>query len=208
MINNKEVLNRSHWVFDMDGTLTVAVHNFNEIREKLGLEPGLPIIKTLDSMNPEEAFPLRKRLQEIEIELARKAKPAEGLQDLLSILKNKGCELGIVTLNTKENAWITLEVLEIDGFFNEFFVMGRSCTAPKPSPESINKMIQEWNTDGEDTLVIGDFLYDLQMGRNAGTATVHVDPSSQFQWPEMADFQCSSLKELQPDFHKYSKDKS
>ena len=75
--------------------------------------------------------------------------------------------------------------------------MGRSCTEPKPSPEAVQKMIREWDSDLDDTLVIGDFLYDLQMGRNAGTATIHVDPSSDFEWPEMADIQCSSLKELQ-----------
>ena len=197
MPDSKQILNRSHWVFDMDGTLTVAVHNFHEIREELGLEPGLPIVKTLNSMPTEEATPLRQRLQNIEIELARQAQPAEGLEGLLSTLQSKGCKLGIVTLNTRENAWITLETLGIDGFFEDFFVMGRFCSVPKPSPEGVKKMMQEWQTDEDDTLVIGDFLYDLQMGRSAGTATVHVDPTSQFFWPEMADFQCSSLKDLQ-----------
>ena len=197
MSDSKQILNRNHWVFDMDGTLTVAVHKFDEIREELGLEPGLPIVKTLDSMSPEEATPLRLRLQNIEIELARQAQPAEGLEGLLSTLQSKGCKLGIITLNTRENAWITLEALGIDGFFEDFFVMGRFCSLPKPSPEGVKKMMQEWQTDEEDTLVVGDFLYDLQMGRSAGTATVHVDPTSQFLWPEMADFQCSSLKDLQ-----------
>ena len=65
---------------------------------------------------------------------------------------------------------------------------------------SRSKMMREWDSDLDDTLVIGDFLYDLQMGRNAGTATIHVDPSSEFEWPEMADIQCSSLKELQSFF--------
>ena len=82
-------------------------------------------------------------------------------------------------------------------WIEEYFVMGRSCTEPKPSPEAVQKMMKEWDSDLDDTLVIGDFLYDLQMGRNAGTATIHVDPSSEFEWPEMADIQCSSLKELQ-----------
>ena len=85
----------------MDGTLTVAVHKFDEIREELGLEPGLPIVKTLDSMSPEEATPLRLRLQNIEIELARQAQPAEGLEGLLRTLQSKGCKLGIITLNTR-----------------------------------------------------------------------------------------------------------
>ena len=197
MLNQKQILNRRHWVFDMDGTLTVAAHNFDQIREELGLEPGIPIVKTLDSMPPEKANPLRERLQQIEIELAKQAEPAEGLMSLLNVLQSKGCKLGIVTLNTKENAWITLEALGIEEYFEEYFVMGRSCTEPKPSPEAVQKMMREWDSDLDDTLVIGDFLYDLQMGRNAGTATIHVDPSSEFEWPEMADIQCSSLKELQ-----------
>ena len=70
MLNQKQILNRRHWVFDMDGTLTVAAHNFDQIREELGLEPGIPIVKTLDSMPPEKANPLRERLKQIEIELA------------------------------------------------------------------------------------------------------------------------------------------
>ena len=67
MLNQKQILNRRHWVFDMDGTLTVAAHNFDQIREELGLEPGIPIVKALDSMPPEKANPLRERLQQIEI---------------------------------------------------------------------------------------------------------------------------------------------
>ena len=78
MLNQKQILNRRHWVFDMDGTLTVAAHNFDQIREELGLEPGIPIVKTLDSMPPKKANPLRERLQQIEIELAKQAEPAEG----------------------------------------------------------------------------------------------------------------------------------
>ena len=143
MLNQKQILNRRHWVFDMDGTLTVAAHNFDQIREELGLEPGIPIVKTLDSMPPEKANPLRERLQQIEIELAKQAEPAEGLMALLNVLQSKGCKLGIVTLNTKENAWITLEALGIEEYFEEYFVMGRSCTEPKPSPEAVQKMMQD-----------------------------------------------------------------
>ena len=85
MLNQKQILNRRHWVFDMDGTLTVAAHNFDQIRAELGLEPGIPIVKTLDSMPSEKANPLRERLQQIEIELAKQAEPAEGLMALLNL---------------------------------------------------------------------------------------------------------------------------
>ncbi|MBP42781.1 MAG: HAD family hydrolase, partial [Deltaproteobacteria bacterium] len=43
---NSSLLKRKHWIFDLDGTLTVAVHDFDAIRKELGIPAGLPIIKT------------------------------------------------------------------------------------------------------------------------------------------------------------------
>ena len=44
--------------------------------------------------------------------------------------------------------------------------------------------------------MVGDYLYDLQVGRAAEIATVHVDPSGDFPWPELADIRVNSLDEL------------
>ncbi|MEE9219805.1 MAG: HAD family hydrolase, partial [Acidobacteriota bacterium] len=30
------ILGRTHWIFDLDGTLTTSVHDFEAIREALG----------------------------------------------------------------------------------------------------------------------------------------------------------------------------
>ena len=35
-----EPLGRRHWIFDLDGTLTVAAHDFAAIRRTLGIPPG------------------------------------------------------------------------------------------------------------------------------------------------------------------------
>ena len=44
--------------------------------------------------------------------------------------------------------------------------------------------------------MVGDYLYDLQVGRAAEIATVHVDPNGAFPWPELADIRVNSLDEL------------
>lgn len=206
LTNLSSILNRRHWVFDLDGTLTVAVHDFDLIREELGLERGQPIVKTLESLPAVKSEPLRKRLQEIEIKLARKAHPAEGMKSLLNTLEKKKCRLGIVTLNTRENAWTTLKSLGIVDFFEDSFVMGRFCSEPKPSPAGLQWMMKEWGAGPRDTLVVGDYLYDLQMGRAAGTATVHVDQEALFPWPELTDIQCTSLDELHQQLERFSLD--
>jgi len=191
-------LQRRHWVFDMDGTLTIAVHDFAAIREELGIPEGQPIVKTLNALPDEQAQPLRQRLQEIEEDLARQAQPALGVRDLLAALKLRGCRMGILTLNSKENAWLTLETLGLAEFFEPDAVLGRWCLEnPKPHPDGIHQLLDFWSADPNDAVMVGDFLWDLKTGRAAGLPTVHVDRSETFPWPELTDLPVASLEALQ-----------
>ncbi len=190
------LLSRRHWIFDLDGTLTVAAHDFDAIREQLGMQPGQPIVKSLSAMPHSQSEPLKKKLQSIEIKIAQNARPAPGAESLLDALKTLGCRIGLLTLNTRENAWITLQTLKIAHHFDESFVIGRWCAPPKPSPEGILKMVKQWGIHPEETVVVGDYLFDLQMGRAAGSGTIHVDLTGKSQWPELTDLHCISLNEL------------
>ncbi|MAE16714.1 MAG: hypothetical protein CL911_04650 [Deltaproteobacteria bacterium] len=182
----------------MDGTLTIAVHDFTDIRKELGFAEGQPIVKTLNALPDEQAQPLRQRLQEIEEGLARQAQPAPGVQNLLAALKLRGCRMGILTLNSKENAWLTLQTLGLAEFFEPEAVLGRWCLEnPKPHPDGIHQLLDFWNADSDDAVMVGDFLWDLKTGRAAGLPTVHVDLSGAFPWPELTDLPVASLHDLQ-----------
>ena len=190
MPDNFALLQRKYWIFDLDGTLTVAVHDFNTIRKELGIPERQPIIETLKSL------PLQRKLQEIEKKLARNARPATGAKILLEVLHRLDYSLGILTLNSRENAWFTLESLGLEQYFSEDTVIGRWCEEPKPSPNGIHKLLSHWKVTASDALMVGDYLYDLQVGRAAEIATIHVDPSGVFSWPELADIRTNSLDEL------------
>ena len=193
---NSSLLQRKYWIFDLDGTLTVAAHDFVAIRKELGILPGLPIIKTIKSLPENESSLLQNKLQVIEEKLAHNARPAQGVKTLLEILQRANYSLGILTLNSRENAWFTLEALGLSHYFREEFVVGRWCEEPKPSPKGIHKMLKKWKVTAKDALMVGDYLFDLQVGRAAKIATVHVDPSGEFAWPELADIQVNSLDAL------------
>ena len=60
------------FIFDLDGTLTVAVHDFDAIRAELGLPVGRPILEELATLPLAEAAELRERLDE---EIAKQEKP-------------------------------------------------------------------------------------------------------------------------------------
>jgi len=44
--------------------------------------------------------------------------------------------------------------------------------------------------------MVGDYLFDLDAGRNASVTTVHFSPSGEFLWPDKTDVAIHSLSEL------------
>jgi HAD superfamily hydrolase (TIGR01549 family) len=186
----------AHWVFDLDGTLTVAVHDFAAIRRELEIPDGSDILGHLATLPPHRSQPLHDRLQQIEEDLAVATRAASGALLLLEHLKNRGARVGILTRNTRENAIRTLELIGLDHFFEPEHILGRDDAAPKPEPDGIYHLARIWATAPEATVMVGDYQYDLQAGRAAGSLTVHVDETRSFRWPELADIQVASLNEL------------
>lgn len=203
-MNNKDVLNmaatwiadRSYWVFDLDGTLTVAVHDFAAIRRELAIPDGSDILGHLASLPEHQSLRLHARLEEIELELAGITEAAVGALELVGHLHAAGAALGVLTRNTRENALRTLHKIGLGGYFKAEHVLGRDEALPKPDPDGIRRMAFQWGIRPEGTVMVGDYLFDLQAGRSAGALTVHVDASRTFRWPALADVMVETLDEL------------
>ncbi len=192
----ESILLRRHWVFDLDGTLTLPVHDFSVIRHALGVPKGTDILGYLASLSQEEAQPLHDRLHEIESGLLERIEPAPGLIRLMESLQRRGYRLGILTRNTREIALRTLDCLGIGAYFSEACILGRSDAPPKPDPEGLFRLSLQWETEPHELVMIGDYIFDLQTGRNAGAATIHVDRSGTYSWPELTDIGVETLDEL------------
>ena len=197
--DNQESLtisDRTHWVFDLDGTLTVAVHDFEAIRHELSIPEGWDILGYLTSLPDHQALPLHARLQEIELELAGVTQVAIGALELIEHLQVNNVTMGILTRNTRENALRTLDLIGLGGYFKPCNVLGRDDALPKPDPDGICRLAENWNVNPADMVMVGDYLYDLQAGRTAGSLTVHVDHTRSFRWPHLADISVTTLAEL------------
>ena len=138
------LLSKKHWIFDMDGTLTIAQHDFDAIRAELGLPEGLPILESLDLLPPEEASHLHIRLNQIELEVAHQSRSAEGAKELLKLLTSKGYKLGILTRNNALNIQVTLKAAGLGGYFQANNLLSRECAPPKPSPAGILGLLDSW----------------------------------------------------------------
>lgn len=185
------LLDLEHWIFDLDGTLTHAIHDFESIRAELGIPSGTPILEALATMSRAESEPLYERLHAIELELACSAVPQPGVNAFLEMLRAEGRDLGIVTRNSTLSAVETLRRCGLERFFEPECIVGRESAAPKPSPEGINQLLRLWQADARRGVMVGDYLFDLQAGRAAGTWTLYVDPDEEFPFRQHAD-QCIS----------------
>lgn len=180
----------------MDGTLTHAVHDFEAIRTELGLPAGLPILEYIDTVPPEEAERLHERLYAIELELAHGATAQPGARQLLERLCDAGRRIGIVTRNSESLAHVTLAACGLDDLFEPEFVLGRERCPPKPDPAGILMLMAQWNARAADVVMIGDYVFDLQAGRNAGAMTVHFDALGRQAWREHADLSVTGFEAL------------
>nr|WP_314493048.1 HAD family hydrolase [uncultured Pseudomonas sp.] len=185
-----------HWVFDMDGTLTVAVHDFAAIRVALDIPPQSDILGHLAALPADEAAAKHAWLLEHERDLALGSRPAPGAVALVRELAGRGCRLGILTRNARELAHVTLQAIGIAECFPKAHILGRDEAEPKPSPEGLLHIAQAWNVNPAEMVMVGDHHIDLDCGRAAGTRTVLVNQPHN-DWPELTDWHAADCRALQ-----------
>ncbi|MCB1755737.1 MAG: HAD family hydrolase [Gammaproteobacteria bacterium] len=187
---------KKHFIFDMDGTLTVAVHDFDHMREQLGLPPDKAILESISARPAHEQAGLLERLYTLEIDYAKNARPQPGADTLLKALADRGYSLGILTRNSTELASITLAACNLLDYFQTDNILGREFGPPKPDPAGIEHLLKTWNAPRQDAVMIGDFKFDLLAGRAADVTTVHFDTNGDFSWPELTDLGVTRLEEI------------
>jgi len=188
--------NRSAWIFDLDGTLTVAAHDFDAIRAELGLPAGLPILEEIARRPPTEAAALSLRLDAIELEIARAARAQEGASELLELLRERGHHLGVLTRNSEPNAWETLAACGLRDFFADAAIVGRESSAPKPDPDGARQLLRRFEAPANRAVLVGDYRFDLEAARAVGALAVYLDVAGSRLWEELADHRFESLDAL------------
>ncbi len=177
----------------MDGTLTLSIHDFEGIKRDLGLPPGQPILEALAKLPPAVADPLYQQLEAMGLEIAYQSTAQVGAYELLSELRSRNYKMGILTRNSKNNATATLAACGLAEFFPDEFILSRDCCPPKPSPDGILQLLTQWNAPPARSVMVGDYRFDLEAGKRAGSATVYIDPTGEFAWKAQADVAVTQL---------------
>ena len=181
--------------FDLDGTLIELNIPFDEIRRKLGIEQRFileSIMAEKDENRRKEMFMV---LEEYEIRSAMAAKPAFYARELLSALDGKAIK-GVITRNSRKS----VELISKRFGFKFDFIIAREDGEPKPSPQPVKLALNKFNVEPSRALMVGDFLFDLLAGKEAGVKTVLIVTEKNREMAksfiQYADYVFESLKEL------------
>ncbi len=188
----------SHWVFDMDGTLTIAVHDFPAIKRALNIPQEHDILHHLAGLPEAEAQAKHAWLLEHERELAIASVAAPGAVALVRELHARGCRLGILTRNAHELALLTLAAIGLGECFDTADVIGRDEAIPKPHPDGLLQLAARWSLAPGELVMVGDYRFDLDCARAAGACSVLVNLADN-PWPELTDHHaedCAALLAL------------
>ena len=183
-------------IFDLDGTLTEPLLDFEAIRREIGIEPGQPILEALDDRDPAARARADEILRRHEMDAIAAATLADGCRELLALLQGLGIPTAILTRNVRD------AVTAFERRFNLRFqaIHTREDGPPKPSPHGVLVLCRALGIAGADTLAVGDYKYDVIAGRDAGCRTAlvrHAPPDDLAAWGP-PDLFVRSLRELLP----------
>jgi HAD superfamily hydrolase (TIGR01549 family) len=179
-------------VFDLDGTLVSQELDFEAIRREIGLPRGTPLLEALEKMSGTELLRARDILDRHEQIAAARAELHTGVQQCLEWLESRSMRLGLLSRNSRlsvqtvmERCWLRFDL-----------VVAREDAPFKPNPGGLLKICEFWQVPPAQVLMVGDYLYDLQAGKSAGTCTALITHGRQLPFAEMADFSFPSFEEL------------
>lgn len=154
-------------IFDLDGTLTVPMLDFDGIRAEIGLPPG-PILESLARLSASERDAAHVILERHERIAAEESRLHPGAAEVVAELRRRGWPVAILTRNARRWAEFVFRKhgLLVDGLY------AREDGPMKPSPQPVLTLCAAFDRDPAASWVIGDHLMDLQAGRAAGCRTV------------------------------------
>jgi HAD superfamily hydrolase (TIGR01549 family) len=180
-------------IFDMDGTLTEELLDFAAIRAEMGLPEKAPILESMAALPAKERSRAEEVLHRHEMQAAAECKLHDGAAEVLSELKARGVATALLTRNSTACATsvLTRHKLELD------VVATREHTPHKPHADSILNIVRRLRILPEQTLMVGDFLYDVQAARNAGVdSALFCKPGPLPEYAGLATFTIRQLREV------------
>lgn len=162
-------------LFDFDGTLTKpGALDFSVIRQTIGCPDDMPVLEFIQSLpssdKQKEALSL---LEQFEINAAANSMPNNGAEEMIFWLRGKGIYVGIISRNSLQCIKLALKNFKKTSISDFDIIISRDDPVkPKPSADGVILAAKKLSVDAEEMLIVGDYVFDIQAGQEAGAVTV------------------------------------
>lgn len=179
-------------ILDFDGTIgdtqALIVKTLQDTMQRLHLEikPKEECAKTI-GLRLDEAFSMLYSMSQKEAKLCAKTyrdifeenklriivEPFPHVIQTIRQLHQDGFVLAVASSRGRDSLLGYLKQLQIEDCIS-CVVAAEDVKQVKPAPDMVLKVLAEIGGKAEETLVVGDMVYDIDMGHNAGTYTCGV----------------------------------
>ena len=181
-------------IFDLDGTITQPYFDFDAIREEMGLSKNSgPVLESMGKMTAEQRRRAEKILHFHEQKAVTESKLNPGAKQTLEKLREAGISIGILTRNKRSNA------LAIARKHNLKFdaIVDREDGPVKPDAFGVLRICRQFGVKPEETLVVGDYLFDVLSAKAAGAVAVLLTNHKKAnEFAEHAEFRIEKIDQI------------
>jgi HAD superfamily hydrolase (TIGR01509 family) len=181
-------------IFDLDGTITQPYFDFDAIREEMGLDKNSgPVLESMQKMTPQQRQRAEQILRHYEERAVIESKLNPGARQTLSALRRAGVGIGILTRNRRSNA----EAIAVKHKLKFDAIVDRDDGPVKPDAFGVLRLCEQFGVKPEQTLVVGDYLFDLLSAKAAGAAAVLLANHERAdEFARHADFTIQNIRQV------------
>lgn len=213
-------------IFDMDGLLVDTEQIYLKEFPKILAEQGISI--SLDDMTKivgqnEKAFVkyFTTLFPEIDLEIAQNKlldifkksaeegtmKTKKGAENLLRFLKEKEIKIALASSNDRDKIKLYLEKTDLLKYF-EYIISGEDIKESKPNPEIFNKVINHFNVEKDETIILEDSFNGIRAAYSSGAKGIMIPDilEPNIEMKEKAKYIFKDLDEVVLNFNMLDKD--
>jgi HAD superfamily hydrolase (TIGR01549 family) len=178
-------------IFDLDGTITEPVLDFDLIRKEMGIkQDSLSLLEAMEAMTKAERQTAMHVLERHEDHAAQISTLNAGAKETLSQLTRASIPIGILTRNKRSNVIVVEQKhgLHFDAIY------AREDGPVKPDAYGVVHLCKLFGCLPAESLVVGDFVHDLMSAKAAGAISVLIKTHKNAdQFNDYADFSIVTL---------------
>lgn len=171
-------------IFDLDGTLVTSSLNFSAIKHEISCpdhEDVLSFLRSLPEQKQHEAMEIIHRHELLDAECSDWIPGARAFVDKCIV---ENIPMAIVTRNSHHPTRVKIKrnAIPIDR------VITRENSKPKPDPSALLQIAKDFKLPTGAMLMVGDYKYDLEAGRNAQMHSCLINYPSLPDYHHLADY--------------------